>query len=111
MNGWHRKADDAAARARAAKYRSVEHKRQRAAGQALVDAGVAYCWRCRGWIAPGSRWHVGHDDDDPTMYRGPEHASCNLKAAARKGSRVANARRKAEQQRQGVRQWPSVWNW
>ena len=35
-----------------------------------------------------SNWHLGHDDNDRTVYRGPEHESCNLKAAARKGRRL-----------------------
>lgn len=93
--GWHRKVDNAATAARVAQYRSTEHRKRRALAKAEVESGRASCWRCGGPIAPGSRWHLGHDDHDRSVYRGPEHAGCNLKAAARKGARVANARRRA----------------
>ena len=45
--GWHRKKDDAAAQARAAEYASPQYKAMRAAAKRQVDAGLAYCWRCR----------------------------------------------------------------
>jgi hypothetical protein len=106
-SGWHRKRHDAAAQQRKAQYNSTAHRRLRAELQALVDSGAAACWRCRRPIPPGSRWHVGHSDTDRTVYMGPEHPSCNLKAAASKGARIANARRKI--QREGGR--ASVWTW
>lgn len=53
------------------------------------------CWRC-GWpILPGQPWDLGHDDDNPARYRGPEHARCSRQAGARKG----NARRRARRER------------
>jgi hypothetical protein len=94
VNGWHRKGDPAALAARRKQYNSREHKARRAAGQRQVDAGVAYCWRCGAWLPPGQVWHLGHDDEDRTVYRGPECPPCNLKAAARKGARIAHARRR-----------------
>lgn len=106
-SGWHRKVDNAATRARVAQYRSPEHRAQRAAGQAQVDAGTASCWRCGLPILPGAKWHVGHDDNDRTLYRGPEHPSCNLKAAARRGNRITNARRKTKR----IGSTPSTWQW
>lgn len=100
MNGWHRKRNDAAARARQAEYRSPAYKQARQAVKAQVEAGTARCWRpqCGRILVPG-RWHLGHDDTDRRIIRGGECASCNLKAAASKGARVANAKRKTQRQR------------
>jgi hypothetical protein len=53
------------------------------------------CWRCGYPILPGQPWDLGHDDDNPTQYRGPEHARCSRAAGARKG----NARRRARRER------------
>jgi hypothetical protein len=51
-----------------------QHKKLRKQIAPQVDAGNADCWRCRGRIHPGQEWDLGHDDDDRTKYRGPEHA-------------------------------------
>jgi hypothetical protein len=48
----------------------------------LVAAGVVDCWRCGRRIEPGQAWDLGHDDVDRSRWRGPEHASCNRRAAA-----------------------------
>jgi hypothetical protein len=53
------------------------------------------CWRCGYPILPGQPWDLGHDDDNPAVYRGPEHARCSRAAGARKG----NARRRARADR------------
>lgn len=95
-SGWHRKsANTAATAARKREYNSPEYKAAKQAGQRLVDAGRAYCWRptCRTFLPPGKPWHLGHDDDDRRIIRGPECVPCNLGAASRKGAQVANARR------------------
>ena len=52
-----------------------------------VNAGFVTCWRCNCLIQPGTAWDLGHDDDDRSIYRGPEHAYCNRSAAAVKGNR------------------------
>jgi hypothetical protein len=104
---WNRKPNNEATLRRKAEYNTAEHRQTVALCKELVAAGVAYCWRCKGHIPPGSKVHAGHDDADRTVYRGPEHPSCNLKAAASKGARIANARRKA--QREAGR--ASVWTW
>ena len=66
------------------------HQRLRKCWKAQVEAGVVTCARCGGWIAPGSRWHLGHDHDFGG-YAGPEHARCNL---AERNKRHARKRRR-----------------
>jgi hypothetical protein len=41
------------------------------------------CWRCAEPITDAADCHLGHDDVDRTITRGPEHATCNLRAAGR----------------------------
>jgi hypothetical protein len=94
-SGWHRKnLNTDAERARRAKYQSAEHKAARKHYKTLVERGVILrCWRCGARIVPGN-WHVGHDDVNVNLIRGPECATCNKKAAASKGAKVTNAQRK-----------------
>lgn len=101
----------AADRQRARDYNSAEHKAHRKAGQRLVDSGQAHCWRCGNYLPPGKPWHVGHDDNDRRITRGPECVPCNLTAAARKGARIANARRsgRADPTRDGMRRASRNW--
>jgi hypothetical protein len=51
-----------------------QHQKLRKQVAPLVAAGKATCWRCSERIDPGQDWDLGHDDDDRTKYRGPEHA-------------------------------------
>lgn len=92
--GWHRKRITPAVKARAREYNTPKHRALRKAWQVEVDAGHASCWRCGKPIPPGTKWQLGHDDNDRTVYRGPEHPRCNLSAAARKGARIRNAQGK-----------------
>jgi hypothetical protein len=71
--------------------RRHEAERRRWAPQ--VDAGLVDCWRCGGHLEPGRPWHLGHDDVDRTVWRGPEHVTCNLRAGGRNGAMVSNASR------------------
>jgi len=49
------------------------------------QAGTLICWRCREVIPPNEPFDLGHDDEDRTQYRGPEHRNrCNRSAAGRK---------------------------
>lgn len=94
-NGWHRKnLNTPAEQARNAKYRSPEHKAARAHYRSLLERGVILgCWRCGKRINP-DHWHLGHDDAQVNLIRGPECPGCNLKAGASKGAKVANAKRR-----------------
>lgn len=57
-----------------------DHQAERADWQRRIDAGEdVHCWRCNAPI--GHDWHLGHDDDDRTITRGPECPACNLHAA------------------------------
>jgi hypothetical protein len=51
------------------------------------------CWRCGLPILAGQPWDLGHDDDNPALYRGPEHARCSRQAGARKGNQRRRERR------------------
>lgn len=44
-----------------------------------------HCWRCRRplGIRRGVDWHLGHDDQDRRIIRGPECPPCNLATAGR----------------------------
>lgn len=48
-----------------------------------VELGLVDCWRCGKPLEPGITWHLGHDDDDRTIIRGPECPPCNLSAAGK----------------------------
>lgn len=96
---WRTKQPTEADRARAKDYNSAEYKRTARALAVLVESGNGFCWRCRGWINPEPRdrygrrlWHVGHDDNDRTIIRGPEHGRCNTSSAARKGNAMQRGR-------------------
>lgn len=92
---WQRRSFTDAARERQRQYRSPEHKAERRRVADEVEAGEAFCWRCGQHIPPGSPFHLGHDDDDRSVYRGAECPECNLRAAARKGRRMQHAYKEA----------------
>lgn len=59
------------------------HRRLRATYQQRMNAGEMFtCWRCGKPINPRS-WHLGHDDKDRSIYRGPECPLCNLATSGR----------------------------
>jgi hypothetical protein len=43
----------------------------------LVEAGNVICWRCGELIGADEPFDLGHDDQDRSQYRGPEHQGCN----------------------------------
>lgn len=68
----------------------ADFQRQRRAWQQRIDNGQRVtCWRC-GAELTGRGWHLGHDDDDRDVIRGPECVGCNLSAAGRS---VSNRKR------------------
>jgi hypothetical protein len=69
------------------------HRAERARWEPLVKAGLVHCWRCGRLIIHdprkrGGGWHLGHDDVDRRIIRGPEHdVDCNLRGAAKEARR------------------------
>lgn len=60
------------------------HDQLRAAAVATLAAGhTLTCWRCGRAITTADDMHIGHDDLDRTITRGPEHKKCNLSAAGK----------------------------
>lgn len=59
----------------------TEQRRARREWAAIVARGGVICPRCKEPIRIGERWHLGHQDDRSAPTR-PEHAICNLRAAA-----------------------------
>lgn len=68
----------------------ADHQAEREAWRPQVEAGTVDCWRCHRPIRPGTPWHLGHDDHDRTIYRGPEHERCNTSAAGRNRGRATH---------------------
>ena len=62
----------------------ADHRAQRRAWQARLDADEPItCWRC-GDLVGAEPWDLGHDDQDRTVTRGPEHRGrCNRSAAGK----------------------------
>jgi hypothetical protein len=59
------------------------HRKLRARYQRRMDRGESFtCWRCGCTIDPRA-WHLGHDDHDRRVYRGPECVPCNQATAGR----------------------------
>lgn len=79
------RAHDRARGSREERGYGAAHQATRAAYQARMDAGeVLTCWRCGEPVTAADEWHLGHDDHDRTITRGPEHARrCNLSAAGK----------------------------
>lgn len=73
----------------------TDYRKTRAAAARAIAAGNAVCWRCGQPIPPGTDWHLGHDDHDRSIIRGPEHAHCNLTAAGHASHEHATNRQAA----------------
>jgi len=54
-----------------------QHQKLRAEWDIQVQEGGVSCARCHEPIHPGTPWDLGHRDDDPAQYSGPEHRRCN----------------------------------
>jgi hypothetical protein len=79
----HTRARDKARGTRQQRGYDSAHTRLRATYQQRMDSGETFtCWRCTKAIDP-SAWHLGHDDADRSMYRGPECVGCNTATSGR----------------------------
>jgi hypothetical protein len=58
------------------------HRERRKRLAPKVAAGEVLCARCGQKIKLGEKWDLGHQDNDPNRYRGPEHVRCNRATAA-----------------------------
>ena len=79
----HTRARDKARGTKQARGYGAEHDQLRVAWQRRIDAGEhVTCWRpdCDTTLH-GRAWHLGHDDHDRTVTRGPECIPCNLRHA------------------------------
>lgn len=73
-----------------------DHQRERERVARVVDAGGGFCVNptCGRWIAPGSKWHLGHDHRNGG-YAGPEHAGCNVAERNKRHARVRRRKSRA----------------
>lgn len=84
----HRREADKNRGTRAERGYGAGHQAARRAWQAKIDAGEdVRCWRC-GTPIRSTAWHLGHDDVDRSVTRGPECVPCNLAAAGRASHRT-----------------------
>jgi hypothetical protein len=81
----HTRAKDKARGTRQQRGYTAEHDREARAWRERVARGeLVKCWRCGKPITDPSDLHLGHDDLDRSITRGPEHGrACNLSAAGR----------------------------
>lgn len=71
-----------------------EHQTLRRALLAAYIPGITTCWRCGKPITTlrTRDIHLGHDDNNPRIWRGLEHATCNITAGAKQGAAITNAK-------------------
>ena len=79
----HERAKDRARGTRQERGYGAEHDALRAIFQGRMNRGETFdCWRCGDLIDP-EHWHLGHDDLDRSIYRGPECVPCNTATSGR----------------------------
>ena len=81
----HERARDRARGTRQERGYDADHDREAKRWRDAVRRGeLVTCWRCGDPITDPNDCHLGHDDHDRRVTRGPEHGrSCNLSAAGR----------------------------
>lgn len=70
----------------------ITHTKERLRWKAIVEQGWARCTRCGQRIHPDARWDLDHSEDRHS-YLGAAHTTCNRRAGAIKGNRIARTRR------------------
>lgn len=86
----HTRQRDRARGTKAERGYGADFQRQRRTWQHRIDNGERVtCWRC-GAVLVGRAWHLGHDDNNRNIIRGPECIGCNLVAAGSKRKRILN---------------------
>lgn len=81
---------------------SWAHRTLRKQLAAQVEAGMTVCVRCKKPIAAGEPWDLGHDDERPWVWAGPEHRACNR---ATQTAGRATARPPRQSRRIASRRW------
>lgn len=81
----HERARDRARGTRQERGYGADHDREAKRWRDAVRRGeLVTCWRCGDPITDPNDCHLGHDDHDRRVTRGPEHGrGCNLSAAGR----------------------------
>jgi hypothetical protein len=79
----HTRAKDKARGTRQQRGYGKLHAAERKRWAPLVATGNVKCWRCGDYIPADAQWDLGHDDQDRSKYRGPEHVSCNRATSGR----------------------------
>lgn len=83
----HARAHDKARGTKAQRGYGKEFRSERNVWVRMIETGEVNCWRCLRPILPGADFHLGHDDNDRSIIRGPECPSCNLSAAGKASHR------------------------
>ena len=85
----HEREHDKARGTKAERGYDAGYYHERKAWAARIKQGGVRCWRpqCQRPINHGDRWHLGHDDHDRAIIRGPECVHCNLSAAGKASHR------------------------
>jgi hypothetical protein len=83
-----------------------DHQRERERWRPYVERGETYCHAAvclmaSRWIAPGTRWHLGHNTDR-TAWTGPEHERCNVTDGAIRGNHARRHHQPTAQPRHPV---------
>jgi hypothetical protein len=84
----HRRAYERGRGTRQQRGYDAKHEAERKRWEPIVANGAVKCWRCLVPLDPELPWDLGHDDQDRSKYRGPEHVRCNRATAGRQRTEV-----------------------